>query len=83
MSEIKHKTSKPAVLFGSKNVTKVGYIEDYIFACEIKGEGHLTYNKPRRPKYHLVIIVLRGNMDMIVNGEKFTFRKNTYVNLPT
>ena len=46
MSEIKHKTSKPAVLFGSKNVTKVGYIEDYIFACEIKGEGHLTYNKP-------------------------------------
>ncbi|MBO5497963.1 MAG: helix-turn-helix transcriptional regulator [Bacteroidales bacterium] len=83
MSEIKHKTSKPAVLFGSKNVTKVGYIEDYIFACEIKGEGHLTYNKPRRPKYHLVIIVLRGNMDLIVNGEKFTFRKNTYVNLPT
>ena len=83
MSEIKHKTSKPAVLFGLKNVTKVGYIEDYIFACEIKGEGHLTYNKPRRPKYHLVIIVLRGNMDLIVNGEKFTFRKNTYVNLPT
>ncbi len=83
MSEIKHKTSKPAVLFGSKNVTKVGYIEDYIFACEIKGEGHLTYNKPRRPKYHLVIIVLSGTMDMIVNGEKFTFRKNTYVNLPT
>lgn len=83
MSEIKHKTSKPAVLFGSKNVTKVGYIEDYIFACEIKGEGHLTYNKPRRPKYHLVIIVLSGTMDLIVNGEKFTFRKNTYVNLPT
>lgn len=83
MSEIKHKTSKPAVLFGSKNVTKVGYIEDYIFACEIKGEWHLTYNKPRRPKYHLVIIILRGNMDLIVNGEKFTFRKNTYVNLPT
>ena len=83
MSEIKQKTSKPAVLFGSKNVTKVGYIEDYIFACEIKGEGHLTYNKPRRPKYHLVIIVLSGSMDLIVNGEKFTFRKNTYVNLPT
>ncbi len=83
MSEIKQKTSKPAVLFGSKNVTKVGYIEDYIFACEIKGEGHLTYNKPRRPKYHLVIIVLSGSMDLIVNGEEFTFRKNTYVNLPT
>ncbi len=83
MSEIKQKTSKPAVLFGSKNVIKVGYIEDYIFACEIKGEGHLTYNKPRRPKYHLVIIVLSGSMDLIVNGEEFTFRKNTYVNLPT
>lgn len=83
MSEIKQKGSKPAVLFGSKNVTRAGYIEDYIFACEIKGEDHIVYNKPRRPKYHLVIIILSGTMELIVNGEKFRFTKNTYVNLPT
>ena len=83
MSEKKQKTNKPAVLFGEKNVTRVGYIEGYIFACEIKGEGHIAYPKPRRPKYHLVIIVLNGTLDMIVNGERFCFGKNTYVNLPT
>lgn len=83
MSEKKQKANKPAILFGSKNVTKAGYIEDYIFACEIKGEGHVLYNKPRRPKYHLVIIILNGTMELIVNGEKFVFRKDSYVNLPT
>ena len=83
MSEIKQKGSKPAVLFGSKNVTRAGYIEDYIFACEIKGEDHIVYKKPRRPKYHLVIIILSGTMELIVNGERLRFTKNTYVNLPT
>ena len=82
MSTNKNRQSKPAVLFGAKNVTKVGYIEDYIFACEIKGEGHISYSPPRRPKYHLVIIILKGTMELIVNGEKLSFRENAYVNLP-
>ena len=83
MSEKKSKASIPAVLFGAKNVTRVGYIDEYIFACEIKGEDHIVYSKPRRPKYHLVIIVLEGNIQIIINGEKFSFGKNTYINLPT
>lgn len=83
MGEKKTRSDKPAVLFGEKNVTKVGYIEDYIFACEIEGEGHITYSTPRRPKYHLVIIVLDGRMDLVLNGEKLSFGKNTYINLPT
>ena len=83
MSEKKSKAQKPAVLFGATNVTKVGYIDEYIFACEIKGEDHIVYSKPRRPKYHLVIIVLEGNIEIIINGEKFRFGKNTYINLPT
>ena len=83
MSEKKSKAQKPAVLFEATNVTKVGYIDEYIFACEIKGEDHIVYSKPRRPKYHLVIIVLEGNIEIIINGEKFRFGKNTYINLPT
>ena len=78
-----HNDSKPAVIFGAKNVTRMGYIDDYIFACEIKGENHITYNPPRRPKYHLVIIVLEGNIEIIINGKRFNFGKNTYINLPT
>ena len=74
---------KPAVIFGAKNVTRMGYIDDYIFACEIKGADHITYNPPRRPKYHLVIIVLDGTIEIIINGKKFAFGKNTYINLPT
>ena len=83
MSETRGRNTKPAVIFGAKNITKVGYIDDYIFACEIKGEGHIVYSKPRRPKYHLVIIVLTGNIDIIINGEKFSFGPSTYISLPT
>ena len=54
------KNTKPAVLFGEKTVKKVGFIENYIFACEIMGGDHIKYSKPRRPKYHLVIIVIEG-----------------------
>lgn len=83
MGERKQKQDKPAIIFGAKNISRVGYIDNYIFACEIKGGDHITYNPPRRPKYHLVIIVLKGSMDIIVNGKKFHFEKDTYINLPT
>lgn len=74
---------KPAVLFGEKTVTRVGYIEGYIFACEINGADHIVYSKPRRPKYHLVIVVLEGRISLLINGERITFHKNSYINLPT
>ena len=80
---MEQKQTKPAVIFGAKNITRVGYIDAYIFACEIKGEDHIKYDPPRRPKYHLVIIVLEGNIEIIINGKKFRFSKNTYINLPT
>ena len=83
MGEKQSRQIKPAVIFGAKNVTRVGYIDNYIFACEIKGEGHIIYSKPRRPKYHLVIIILAGNIDIIINGKKFRFGPKTYINLPT
>ena len=83
MSEKRQKTSRPAVIFGAKNITRVGYIDNYIFACEIKGEDHIIYSKPRRPKYHLVIIVLAGSISLIINGEEHTFGKDSYINLPT
>ena len=80
---MKQNSIKPAVLFGEKTVTRVGYIEGYIFACEINGSDHIIYSKPRRPKYHLVIIVLEGTISLLINGERITFGKNSYINLPT
>ena len=69
MSEKRQKANRPAVLFGQKNVKKVGYIDDYIFACEIEGEDHIIYSKPRRPKYHLVIIVTDGHINLSCNDD--------------
>lgn len=83
MKEKRVKSAKPAILFGEKTVKRVGYIEGYIFACEIKGADHIIYSKPRRPKYHLVIIVLEGSINIIINGERMTFEKHSYINLPT
>ena len=83
MSEKRQKTTKPAVLFGEKSVKRVGYIDDYLFACEIAGDDHISYSSPRRPKYHLVIIVLKGQIRMIVNGEEMKFGRSSYINLPT
>ena len=83
MGEKKAKGAKPAVLFGKNTVTRVGYIDEYIFACEIKGGDHIIYSKPRRPRYHLVIIIIKGSIDMIINGEEIHFEKGSYINLPT
>ena len=83
MSDKRQKSNRPAILFSEKNVQKKGYIDDYIFAAEIMGEDHIVYSKPRKPKYHLVIIVVEGYLNMVINGEKFKFGKRTYVNLPT
>lgn len=79
----KQKTTKPAVLFGEKTAKRIGYIDNYIFACEIEGEDHIVYSKPRRPKYHLVIIVIEGYLNIVINGEKYSFGKKAYINLPT
>ena len=83
MKEKKQKNTKPAILFGEKTAKRIGYIDNYIFACEIEGEDHIVYAKPRRPKYHLVIIVMDGYMNMVINGERYRFEKKAYVNLPT
>lgn len=80
---MRQKSIKPAVLFGEKTITRMGYIEGYIFACEIHGADHIVYSKPRRPKYHLVIIILEGSISLLINGERITFHKNSYINLPT
>ena len=83
MSDKRQKNAKPAVLFGEKCVKRVGYIDGFLFACEIAGQDHIIYSKPRRPKYHLLIIVLNGEIRMIINGEELRFGKNSYINLPT
>ena len=82
MSDKIQKTSKAAVLFGEKCVKRIGYIDGFLFACEIAGQDHIRYSRPRRPKYHLVIIVLEGEIRMIINGEEMRFGKNSYINLP-
>lgn len=83
MKKKKTKNIKPAIIFGEKTVKKVGYIEGYIFACEIRGADHIIYSKPRRPKYHLVIIVLEGSISILINGERMVFNRHSYINLPT
>ena len=47
------------------------------------GEDHVVYTRARRPKYHMVIIVVKGYISMVINGEKLRFEKSTYINLPT
>ena len=83
MAEKRTKGLKPAVLFGKDTVKRMGYIDEYIFACEIQGGEHIRYSRPRRPKYHLVIIVIEGEIDIIINGEHLTFGRHSYINLPT
>lgn len=83
MAEKRQKTTPPAILFGEKSVKRVGYIDKYIFACEIEGNDHIVYPKPRRPRYHLVVIIIEGSIDLIINGTAMHFEKNTYINLPT
>lgn len=64
-------------------MARYGHIDDFICAGEIRGEDHILYKKARRPKYHLMIIILEGTMRAIVNGKEHAFHAHTYVNMPT
>ncbi len=77
------KTAKPASIFGNKNVSRFGYIDEFLFAGEIKGGDHIVYKKARRPPYHLVIIILEGTMSTIINGKEYKFHGRSYMNMPT
>ena len=77
------KTAKPASIFGTKNVSKFGYIDEFLFAGEIKGGDHIVYKKARRPQYHLVIVILEGTMSTIINGKEYKFHGRSYMNMPT
>lgn len=77
------KTAKPASIFGTKNVSKFGYIDEFLFAGEIKGGDHIVYKKARRPQYHLVIVILEGTMSTIINGKEYKFNGRSYMNMPT
>ena len=63
-------------------IKRIGAIDDYIIAFETKGRYSAVYTRPERPKFHLVIIVLQGTVEMIINGVSYTFHKNSYINLP-
>lgn len=82
MSDKRQKASKVAVLFNEKCVTRLGFIDDFLFACEVKGANRLAYSKARKLKYHLTIMILDGTFRMLVNGEERVFGKHTYINLP-
>ncbi len=83
MNEHRQKTSRYATIFGGKNMARYGNIDDFICAGEIKGGEHIIYKKARRPKYHLMIIILEGTMRAIVNGKEHIFTEHMCVNLPT
>lgn len=83
MEDLRQKTARPAAIFGSKNISEFGYIDEFLFAGEIKGGDHIIYKKARRPGYHLVIIILEGTMSAIINGKEYKFRGGSYMNLPT
>lgn len=76
------KSDKHIVLFDEENIVNVGYINNFIFACEVKGRTNIRLSNARRPAYHLVMIILNGSLKIIANGKEFLFKKNSYVNLP-
>lgn len=63
-------------------MARYGRIDDFICAGEIRGGDHILYKKARKPKYHLMIIILEGTMRAIINGKEYLFTERTYVNLP-
>lgn len=82
MNEYRQKAAKPAIIFRAKNMTRYGYVDDFIFAGEINGGDHIIYKKALRPQYHLVIVILEGTMRAIINGKEHVFGAKSYMNLP-
>lgn len=74
--------NNPERLFGLKQMTRYGYIDKMIFACEMTGDRNVIYDKPLKPRNHIMYVILEGRMDIIVNGNEFSFGKNSFINMP-
>ncbi|MGM9786938.1 MAG: helix-turn-helix domain-containing protein [Candidatus Cryptobacteroides sp.] len=74
--------NNPERLFGPEQMTRYGYIDKMIFACEMTGDRNVMYDNPLKPRNHIMYVILEGRMDIIVNGNEFSFGKNSFINMP-
>ncbi len=64
------------------NIVRFGYLGGYMFACEIAGEGQISHKIPQKPLYHIIMVILSGNIEIVINGERKHYGSNLFLNIP-
>ena len=73
----------PERLFTEEQVRKYGQIDKMFFACEIQGNADTTYEKQLKTNSHILAVILKGKLEMIINGNGFSFSENQFINIPS
>jgi len=70
-------------LISPGQIVKMNYIDGYMYGIEMKGGHEAEPDKTYEPKYHTILLVLKGKVMCRINGTKQEFRQRQIVNLPT
>ncbi len=69
-------------LIREDQIIKGNYINEYIYGVEFKGCHDVNFETPYKPKYHIVLLVLKGTVSCSLNDTLHDFHEGQLVNIP-
>lgn len=69
-------------LLRQEQIIKSNHIDNYMYGIEIQGPHEIVFEQPYEPKRHIIILVLKGTIDIEINSEEQEFRQGQMLNIP-
>lgn len=73
---------KEPILLKKENIIRYGYIDNFLYAEEIKGAAYKKFDRPFKAGRYMDIVIMNGRLRMLINGEEHMFQHHTLVNIP-
>lgn len=70
-------------LLQQEQVIKGNYIYNYMYGIEIQGPHEVVFQQPYEPEHHIIILVLKGKINIEINSAEQEFRQGQMLNIPT
>lgn len=70
-------------IISNSQIIKANGIDDYMYACELKGGYSRIFKDPGIPEYHSQILIQRGALHYIFNGNEGKVQQGALINIPS
>ena len=71
------------LLFTDTQIIKYNYIENFMYGAEVGGANHLFFKNQNVLKFMTICLVDNGELQILMGGEIYTFKKNQVLFLPS